>query len=76
MNQELITFGIVGIVALVLSVRFFRKYVAGILSQWFLRRGQIKLAMVIRKFEKAPICESCEPSSTFVKGKIDKSDNK
>jgi hypothetical protein len=62
LNQETITFIIVGITALVVLVGFYRSMLAQPFSQFLLRRGKIKLAMKIRSQSKGAGCDNCGPS--------------
>ncbi len=47
-DQEKIALGIVFIAFLVVFVRIYRKHLARGLSEWFLKRGKVKLAMRFR----------------------------
>jgi hypothetical protein len=62
LNQETITFIIVGITALVVLVGFYRSMLAQPLSAFLLKRGNIKWAMKVRSQSKGTGCDNCGPS--------------
>jgi hypothetical protein len=62
MSQQTIAFVIVGVAALGLLISFFRAVLAAPLANFFLKRGNVKLAVKIKSQAKQPGCESC-PSS-------------
>ena len=48
--QRTIAFGLVGLAALDVARRLFRRYGAARLAQWLLKKGRIKWAMRVRRF--------------------------
>jgi hypothetical protein len=48
MKQEWIALAVVAFTAILLVYRFYRKNLVGPLSEWFLKRGKVGIAMKIR----------------------------
>jgi hypothetical protein len=61
--QEVIALGIVALAALSVLWTFYRKTLAGPLSRWLLRRGQVGLAMKVRaQVREEQGCDNCSDS--------------
>ena len=62
MIQEKIAFGIVVMTVARMGVRFYQRNLAGVISEWILKKGHVKWAMRVRKSVSVPssTCSSCK----------------